>query len=201
MGSGRFLAFFLYCGIGAAAFAAGLDLLYPVSPFIGMSGAIMGVALAYAMLFPDAEVFIFPLPFPIRAVTAVVLFAAFDLVGAIGHIGAIAHEAHLGGLAFAWIFFRINAVQHARVTPPPRTSARGVLVAPANLTEASRSTAGARAPVVTHDETRAADDTASRDRQELDRVLDKISASGIQSLSPTERRFLDEVARKKQFPH
>jgi hypothetical protein len=33
---------------------------------------------------------------------------------------------------------------------------------------------------------------------ELDRVLDKISAKGMNSLSPTERKFLDEVAKKKK---
>jgi hypothetical protein len=33
---------------------------------------------------------------------------------------------------------------------------------------------------------------------ELDRVLDKISATGIESLTPEERRFLDEVSKRKQ---
>ena len=33
---------------------------------------------------------------------------------------------------------------------------------------------------------------------EVDRVLDKISEQGIASLTPAERRFLDEVARQKK---
>ena len=33
---------------------------------------------------------------------------------------------------------------------------------------------------------------------EMDRVLDKISATGMDSLTPQERRFLDEVSRRKQ---
>jgi hypothetical protein len=33
---------------------------------------------------------------------------------------------------------------------------------------------------------------------EVDRVLDKISAFGIQSLTPDERRFLDEVSKRKR---
>ena len=36
---------------------------------------------------------------------------------------------------------------------------------------------------------------------ELDRLLDKIGATGIGSLSDAERRFLNEFSRKKQFPH
>jgi hypothetical protein len=36
---------------------------------------------------------------------------------------------------------------------------------------------------------------------EVDRVLDKISAEGLGSLTPAERHFLDEVARKKKQEH
>jgi membrane associated rhomboid family serine protease len=65
MGSRAFILYYLYCGIGAAVLALGLSGLIPVHPFIGASGAVLGVALAYAMFWPDAELILFPLPIPL----------------------------------------------------------------------------------------------------------------------------------------
>jgi membrane associated rhomboid family serine protease len=191
MGGGRFLAYFLYCGVGAAAFAAGLDTLYPVAPFIGMSGAVMGVALAYAMLLPDRQVFVFPLPVPIRATTLVVLLAAFDLAGALLRFDGIAHEAHLGGLLFGWLFFRLNA---ARRRAPERASHLDavILVTPGVHDHDLRAPHPARRPRNGF--------PGDREGAELDRLLDKISASGIASLSAEERRFLDQVSHRRQHP-
>ena len=45
MGSRAFITYYLFCGIGAAVFALGLSQLMPVSPFVGASGAVLGVAL------------------------------------------------------------------------------------------------------------------------------------------------------------
>ena len=195
MGSGKFLAYFLYCGIGAAAFAAGIDAIHPVGPFIGMSGAVMGVALAYALLLPDREVFLFPLPFPIRASILIVLLAAFDLAGALLWHDGIAHEAHLGGLLFGWLYFRLNALTAGR--PSPRRRLEGVvLVSHGSVEEEHRS-----APRSTPPRPRPQAPQGDPEAAELDRLLDKIGATGIQSLSPTERRFLDEVSKRRQYPH
>ncbi|MFI5235175.1 MAG: rhomboid family intramembrane serine protease [Gemmatimonadales bacterium] len=197
LGGGKFLAYFFYCGIGAAAFAVGLDRIYGVAPFVGMSGAIMGVALAYAMLFPAREVFLFPLPFPVSARTLILILAAFDLAGAIWWRDGIAHEAHLGGLLFGWLYFRMNALSQGRDGEAARSPIeRVVLVAPGHHTgdahRPARSSGSVPAP-------RSAE--PDRRQVEVDRLLDKISAKGIGSLSPAERRFLDETAKRNKDLH
>ena len=62
MGSRAFVLYYLLCGVGAAVFALGLSGVMAVSPFIGASGAVLGVALAFAMYWPDAELVVFPIP-------------------------------------------------------------------------------------------------------------------------------------------
>ncbi|MEO6067404.1 MAG: rhomboid family intramembrane serine protease [Gemmatimonadales bacterium] len=192
LGGPAFLFYFLYCVVGAAAFAAVLQRLYPVPPFIGASGGVIGVLLAYSIIHPDRELFAFPIPVPIRARTMVLLVAIFDLAGVfflrdLFHT-TIAHEAHLGGLAFGWLFFRLQGMgrPQPQFTRPKPVVEHHVAV---GGRESDRLTA--RPP----DHRPPAIDKA---QAELDRVLDKISATGMGSLTPSERKYLDEVAKKKK---
>jgi len=195
LGGPAFLLFFVYSVLGAALFAAALDRLYPVPSFVGASGGILGLLLAYSVIHPEREILTFPIPIPIRARTFVLIVAIYDLCGILFlrtflHDG-IAHEAHLGGLLFGWIFFRLQGTRWQFDTPgvprAPRTAERRVVAGRIDATETAPSPRreAARPPAV--DPTQA----------ELDRVLDKISATGMGSLTPAERKFLDEVAKKK----
>ena len=194
MGGPAFLLYFAYCVVGAAAFAMIVDRVTPVPPFIGASGGVLGVILAYSVIHPDRELIAFPIPVPMRARTFVILIGIYDLCGmlflrSIFNDG-IAHEAHLGGLAFGWLFFRLQGMKpHAESPGAPRPPVEfKVAVRASGSDQATK-----RAPV--HPPTRPpALDPA---QAELDRVLDKISATGMSSLSPAERTFLDEVAKKK----
>jgi membrane associated rhomboid family serine protease len=194
MGSRAFILYYLYCGIGAAVLALGLSGLMPVHPFIGASGAVLGVALAFAMFWPDAELILFPLPIPIRARTFVAVLAALDIFGALYFTGSeVAHLAHVGGMLFGYVFFRLQAVSRRGGATPVRSVERVVMVQSGGA-EPTRPTP------VTPARTRRrleADAVAA----EVDRVLDKISAEGLGSLTPAERRFLDEVAQKKKQEH
>lgn len=193
LGGPGFLLYFLYCVVGAAAFALIVQRLLPVPPFIGASGGVLGVLLAYAYLHPDRELLAFPIPVPIRAQTLVTLLAVYDLMGVIFLREAFntgtAHEAHLGGLLFGWIFIRMGGmgrkVASEWVSPQPRVHHHASVAAG----ESDRQTA--RPP----DRRPPALDPA---QAELDRVLDKISATGMSSLTATERKFLEDVAKKKQ---
>jgi membrane associated rhomboid family serine protease len=120
-GHKRFLIFYLLCGIGAAfcqLIANGVDIreidqlyrqgLIPEEqyrfilniPTLGASGAVMGIFAAFAYTFPNSQLFIFPLPFPIKAKWALLGLAAFDLFGGFSsQQSGIAHFAHLGGAA------------------------------------------------------------------------------------------------------
>lgn len=193
MGSRAFLTYYLYCGVGAAIFCWLLGLALDVQPFIGASGAVLGVAVAFALHWPDARIFVFPIPVPIKARTLVIGILALDVALAWLMPGdGIAHEAHIGGAIFGFLFFRL---QHFSLgeAPEGRQAERVVMV--------QSGSGGYESPV----RRRATPQPRTRPRVdptaatvELDRVLDKISAQGIASLTPSERRFLDEVSRKKQ---
>jgi membrane associated rhomboid family serine protease len=100
-GPKRFLIFYLACGL-----AAGLaHLFFENVPAVGASGAIMGLFAAFAYLFPNSELILFPIPFPVKAKYAVAVMAGIDLFGGVNptYGGNIAHFAHLGGLAMGFI--------------------------------------------------------------------------------------------------
>ena len=188
MGSRSFALYYLYCGVGAAVFAVLLSLFTTQSPFVGASGAVMGVALAFAMFWPDAEIVVFPIPIPIRARTLVILLAAFDLLMA-QFTDGVAHEAHLGGMLFGYVFFKLQGFARRRPALQPRQAERVVMVQ-SGIRESEPRT---QAPV--RPASRSGPDPVAA---EVDRVLDKISEKGIASLTPEERRFLDEVSKRKQ---
>jgi hypothetical protein len=192
MGSRAFILYYLYCGIGAAVFALGLSGIMSVSPFVGASGAVLGIGLAFAMFWPDAELMIFPIPMPIRARTLVAILLGLDVVGALYFHDGVAHLAHVGGVLFGWVFFRLQTLSRRSPRQPPRAVERVVMVQSGSA-EPER-----RTPAPMRPRRRTDADPVSA---EVDRVLDKISEKGISSLTPAERRFLDEVARRKKQEH
>ena len=73
---------------------------------VGASGAVYGILLAFGMLFPNSQMFVFPIPFPIKAKFFVIGYAVIELLSGLGASGdGIAHFAHLGGMIFG--FFMI----------------------------------------------------------------------------------------------
>ncbi len=124
-GPKRFLIFYIACGL-ASAFAQMGNYMFDYSKIdnmlltaemnvqyqdilqraytVGASGAIMGIFAAFAYLFPNTELIIFPIPMPIKAKFAVAIMAAIDLFGGVYSAkSGIAHFAHLGGLAMGFI--------------------------------------------------------------------------------------------------
>ncbi|MGB4844459.1 MAG: rhomboid family intramembrane serine protease [Ferruginibacter sp.] len=99
-GPKKFLIFYFACGLAAGVAHLALE----NSPAVGASGAIMGLFAAFAYLFPNTELIIFPIPMPVKAKYAVAIMAAFDLFGGVYPSGSnIAHFAHLGGLVMGFI--------------------------------------------------------------------------------------------------
>lgn len=127
-GGKRFLFFYLASGIGAAAchlliqhlrydpailnelrqaylsddqatIQALSDKVGFMAPAVGASGAIMGVMAAFAYTFPNTELYVMFIPFPVKAKWAVIGLACIDLFGGVASISGdnIAHFAHLGG--------------------------------------------------------------------------------------------------------
>jgi membrane associated rhomboid family serine protease len=192
MGSRSFLLYYLYCGVGAALFSLALSLVIQQPPMVGASGAIFGVMVAFAMFWPEVEIFVFPIPVPIKARTLVIALALIDLVFARLGTDNIAHEAHLGGMLAGYLFFRIQSYTRHRPTPAPRQQPERVVMVQQTATRESEP--HAVQPIRPAAPRLASDPVAA----ELDRVLDKISATGIASLTVDEKRFLDEVSKRKQ---
>jgi hypothetical protein len=193
MGSRNFLLYYLFCGVGAAVFSLLLATVLPVTGFVGASGAVLGVAVAFAMFWPEAELIVFPIPVPIKARTLVIGLVVLDVIGSrLWPNDGVAHLAHVGGALFGYLFFRAQLLSRRSTVPPTRTVERVVMVQSGSA-EPER-----RTPVTPMRPRRHVD--ADPVAAEVDRVLDKISEKGISSLTPAERRFLDEVAKKKREP-
>ena len=114
LGSKKFLWFYFITGFGAVALhmlvqwlqvRAGVNVaaLYQ-TPVLGASGAVYGVLIGYAMLFPnDRMTLLFP-PVTLKAKWMMLIFAGIELVtGAVGTADGVAHFAHLGGMLFGAI--------------------------------------------------------------------------------------------------
>ena len=104
-GSKKFLFYFLFCGIGAGIctvlFTPGI---YQRIPVIGASGAIYGILLAFAWLFPNRPILIYFL-FPMPAKYMVIIFGLIEFFSSMGGSGGgVAHLTHLGGLLFGFFY-------------------------------------------------------------------------------------------------
>ena len=72
---------------------------------VGASGAVFGILLAFAMLFPDARIMLLFLPVPIKARYFVIFYGAMELFLGVSNFqgDSIAHFAHLGGMLFGLV--------------------------------------------------------------------------------------------------
>lgn len=187
MGGAAFIRYYLLCGLGGAALSLALTTVWTVGSTIGASAAVFGVALAFAIHWPDAPVYVFPLPFPIKAKWLVVGLVTLDLAAQLAQADdGVAHLAHLGGFLFGLAYLKGLPLlaERASAAVEQREPEVRVLVHPTGHLEHE---GGGELPA----SPRAKDAT-----DEVDRVLDKISASGMDSLTPDERRILAERSRE-----
>jgi membrane associated rhomboid family serine protease len=107
-GTRRFVKFYLLCGLVAGVCVLIVNMLVGDwrTPTLGASGAIFGVLVAFAILFPDAVLLMFFL-FPMRAKYAVIIYVAVELLVTLSslHTG-VSTVAHLGGAAFAYVYLK-----------------------------------------------------------------------------------------------
>ena len=119
-GPKKFLTFYLICGVVAALTQMGTyifdywqvdhalltseqEMIYQqalrIGCTVGASGAIMGIVAAFGYLFPNTELFIIPIPFPIKAKWAITGIIALDVFGGVSRVPGdnVAHFAHVGG--------------------------------------------------------------------------------------------------------
>jgi membrane associated rhomboid family serine protease len=196
-GSRAFIWFYLLCGMGGAALSFLLMQLVRIGvPIVGASGAIYGVMVAFAWHWPDATIYLFPIPVPIPAKWLVTFAFAVSLLLALPPFGGgdgVAHLAHLGGMAAGFLYLKAQDLRLGRAERHlRRVTEPSVLVTPAPRTRGGVARErGGSAP-----QPRARPAADDRAHAEIDRVLDKISATGIESLTPAERKFLTEMSRQ-----
>jgi membrane associated rhomboid family serine protease len=206
-GTRTFVWFYLWCGVGGAI----AHLVFAQhSAVIGASGAISGVLVAYALRWPDEEVYLFGV-IPMRSRWLIAAMLAMNIIFALSPGSRIDWTAHLGGMAFGWIFLRlysmggINRVRGwvsavpdesedmpravPRGRPPMRDRADGVdeVVTRSNAIALRESKPAQHVP---------RQETPKEYAAKVNRVLDKISQQGIESLTRDERRLLEEMSRK-----
>jgi len=181
-GSREFIKFYVICGLGGAI----LSLLFVNSAIIGASAAVYGVMLGFAMNWPDTPIYIWGI-FPIPAKILVVIFAAISLFSAFGgRMDGVAHFAHLGGFAAAFAYIKWERYRGPKGMRQFRRmmTKRRLTVVPGGPESPDRPGPAAA----------TGQDAAMLDQ--LDRVLDKISSSGMTSLTAAERKLLDDASRR-----
>jgi membrane associated rhomboid family serine protease len=185
LGGKKFLALVFSSGIVGGVFQVLVALLWPQyfgGPVVGASACAFGLVAAFATLFPEQELtlLLYFIPVQLRAKTLLYVSAALAVAGfALPTLimPGTAHAAHLGGMAMGWFFVRkILRGDWSRLEGFLRPASKTLPHRPAR-------------------ETLAPTDSDSGD-SEVDSILDKISAHGIQSLTARERAVL-EAARKK----
>jgi membrane associated rhomboid family serine protease len=217
MGTRSFVLYFLWCGLGGAAFHL---LFVRTGMLLGASAAVFGVMFAYCQQWAREEVALFG-TVPMRVWTLVVLLVTM-IVG-VGMIGAaqpiaggeeLAPLAYAGGLAFGWLYFRTPPATsldrlRQRISPapdypddvPPRAIPRTLPRTRSPRDEVDEIVAKSKAVAAQKRPSARAVVTPVRSAleaqaAELDRVLDKISSTGLESLSVDERAVLDDMARR-----
>jgi membrane associated rhomboid family serine protease len=176
LGPPRFFVLYFVSGIAGGLLSY---LFSPNYPIIGASGAVFGVSLAFARFWPRDQIWIWGLV-PVEARWLIVIMTAMSLFG-VG--GGVAHFAHLGGFLGGFLYLLFlertqGANQFKKVaTAGPPADALGDSWKRVNR-----------------------DAIHSVNKDEVNRILDKISASGIKSLTPQERLFLSNFVPMDDRP-
>jgi membrane associated rhomboid family serine protease len=110
-GSRQFLEYYFFCVIGAALVTVGVSYagfgMTPMTRTIGASGGIYGLLIAFGMLYGNRELFLFPIPFLIKAKYLVAILIFIVLVSTLQPAGGVANFAHLGGLFFGFLYLKL----------------------------------------------------------------------------------------------
>lgn len=184
-GGREFIKYYLLCALGGAA----LSFIFAGhSAVVGASAAVFGVMLAFALTWPDAPIYFFGI-FPVKAKWLVAILAAFSLFSAIsGARDGTAHFAHLGGFVAGFLYLKLADPISFRLRRLKKALPRSRLSVIQGAEQPQSTSQLEPRRLRRRDEERLLD--------EVDRVLDKISSSGLSSLSADERQLLDEASRR-----
>ncbi len=212
---GGFVSVVLYSLLPASVLGSQEALIH------GASASVLGVITAVAVMYPHKKIALLFIG-PVRLIYLVLAFLAFDLIFRFG--GGTAVGAHLGGALFGFFFVKaeernIDLTSWTRIffrEPRRRTASRaeeggGVLerlearlAARGNEKEQRsrrsdtkrKSKAGGKSPMAKIRALHTTERPATLPEDEIDRILDKISAQGMESLTAEEKRVLEDASRQ-----
>lgn len=177
-GTREFLKFYFVTGIGAGVITFLLQLNSTI-PVIGASGAIYGVLVAYAVLYPNRLVYIWFL-FPIKVKYLVMALIGLGVIATWSQQGdGIAHFTHLGGALIGYLYLKADwrmamwmKSLRSRIKRRPKATIIKLKDTP---------------PADPQDDLMA----------EVDRILDRIKeVGGYENLTEREKKILDRASKK-----
>ncbi len=175
LGGATFIRLYVIAGLSGGL----LSLLFtPYVAIVGASGALFGVQLAFAKFFPREKIFIWGVV-PVEARVLVVIMTALSIFGGFSGGGNTAHFAHLGGYVGAWFYLRF-----AESRLPSK--------------QWEKKLSGPAPSAITIGDWRGVDPATVNEynRDEVTRILDKITSIGEGSLTSQERVFLGHFTPK-----
>lgn len=174
IGSKHFFWLYLVSGLMGAALSF---VFTPYTAIVGASGAIFGVLYGFAHFWPRERIYIWGV-LPVEARWLVIGMAALSLFGGFGGGGSdVAHFAHLGGFVGGFVYIRL--LSRRKTVPRFGMEVPSFSPSTADLKRWSRIPRERLHEV---------------NRAELDRIMAKLGSAGPESLTPTERAFLDRFS-------
>ena len=173
-GRKAFISYYLFTGIGAGL-TTYLSAMNSNIPTIGASGAIFGILLAFGMLFPNRPIILllfFFFPVTILAKYLVLIYGVMELLMSIQYTpDGIGHFAHLGGMAFGWLYLKNQD----------------------RVRFAMHSWNASRQNKKMWRQKKEMKNKETFISEEIDPILDKISREGLHSLTSKEKRILKKA--------
>ena len=184
-GERDFLKYYFLCGIGAAVAHMALA-PHSTVPVIGASGSVYGLLVAFAMLYPDAVVYLYFL-IPIKAAHMAILFGAIEFFsGATGATPGIARFAHLGGMITGYLYIRWWWVAWVKI----KSLWRGAFSSEDEPVSSPRPVARRAVKPKTP--------APDAEMVEVDRILDKILSDGLDALTDEERGVMHRYSQRQK---
>ena len=161
---------------------------YPNAAVLGASGAVFGVLMGAAMMFPDEVIVLLIPPIPMKLKTFALVFGGIEVLLALGEADRVAHIAHIGGAVGGYVYLML-------ITRPPWAPFSGVFDAVRRMLKSSKvrqrqSQFERREPPPS---ARRDDNNEEVSSDEVDRILDKIGRYGLDSLEKSERDALNRA--------
>jgi len=176
-GTKQFFKYYFLTGIAGGIFTVALQPNFPY-PTIGASGAIYGLLVAYAVMFPNRTIYLYFL-LPIKVKYAVIMFVIIEFLASMSATpDGIGHWAHLGGAVVGFIYLKIdwrlrNFLRH---------------FSPWYYWSRFKSRRGSQKLEKNRQK-------AEEIMKRVDQILDKINAVGFENITEEERRFLDDASQ------